>query len=240
MKRRLTNFLGAMFSFLILIGILLGLLVLHPETPLPEEWNPTVPLRVSHPISPLTKWKLEAAMRSPSACVAALQATAQIAQLPDLEKSPRCHIKPRLEVRAVSGVTMAPLETRCQTALRLAMWTEHGLKPAARAHLGTELTRIRHLSSYNCRQIRTPQGSSGRMSTHATADAVDIAGFHMSDGRKLSLIKHWNSPDPTLTAFLRETRDSACDWFGTVLGPDYNSLHADHYHLQNRGWGTCR
>jgi hypothetical protein len=32
----------------------------------------------------------------------------------------------------------------------------------------------------------------------------------------------------------------ACRWFPLVLGPDYNNLHADHFHLQVRGWGFCR
>ncbi|WP_051068094.1 extensin family protein [Octadecabacter antarcticus] len=40
--------------------------------------------------------------------------------------------------------------------------------------------------------------------------------------------------------FLRAFPDSACSWFATTLGPNYNTLHADHFHLQARGWGACR
>jgi hypothetical protein len=35
-------------------------------------------------------------------------------------------------------------------------------------------------------------------------------------------------------------RDSACVWFKTALGPEFNDLHKDHFHLQSRGFGTCR
>ena len=38
-------------------------------------------------------------------------------------------------------------------------------------------------------------------------------------------------------------RDAACEVFGTVLSPDYNAAHADHFHLDQevRGWGgVCR
>jgi hypothetical protein len=38
-------------------------------------------------------------------------------------------------------------------------------------------------------------------------------------------------------------RDKACDAFGTVLSPDYNAAHADHFHLDqaDRGYGAfCR
>ncbi len=34
-----------------------------------------------------------------------------------------------------------------------------------------------------------------------------------------------------MTAFLHEAHDGACDIFGTVLGPDTNAAHHDHFHL---------
>ena len=77
------------------------------------------------------------------------------------------------------------------------------------------------------------------MSTHATADAVDITGFRFADGRQLRLISDWDSSGRD-AAFLRAARDGACDWFGLTLSPDFNALHADHFHLQARGWGGCR
>lgn len=77
------------------------------------------------------------------------------------------------------------------------------------------------------------------MSTHATADAIDITGFGLADGREISLIDDWDGDDAK-AAFLRAARESACRWFVTVLSPDYNALHADHFHLQSKGWGACR
>jgi hypothetical protein len=131
------------------------------------------------------------------------------------------------------------VETRCQIALRIAMWEEHSLQPAARAHLGEPLARITHMSSYSCRPIRTTRGQAQRMSTHSTADAIDISGFVTQSGRRITLLEGWDGA-PDEAAFLRAVRDGACDWFKTVLGPEYNRLHADHFHLQNVGWGTCR
>jgi len=55
----------------------------------------------------------------------------------------------------------------------------------------------------------------------------------------MTLIGGWDGA-PEEQAFLRAARDGACRWFATTLGPDYNALHADHFHLQSRGWGTCR
>uniref|UniRef100_UPI0025EFD6C8 extensin family protein n=1 Tax=Pseudooctadecabacter sp. TaxID=1966338 RepID=UPI0025EFD6C8 len=83
------------------------------------------------------------------------------------------------------------------------------------------------------------QGGSTRWSTHATADAIDVSGFDLADSTTIRLIRDWDGTDDK-ARFLRAVRDSACTWFATTLGPDYNALHADHFHLQARGWGTCR
>ena len=42
--------------------------------------------------------------------------------------------------------------------------------------------------------------------------------------------------------FLRTVRDGACDGFATVLSPDYNAAHANHFHLDMspRWRGVCR
>ena len=77
------------------------------------------------------------------------------------------------------------------------------------------------------------------MSTHATADAIDIAGFDLVDGTRIRLRTDWQEDGPKAD-FLRAVRDGACDLFDLTLSPDYNQLHADHFHLQSRGWGLCR
>ncbi|MGJ8624935.1 MAG: extensin-like domain-containing protein, partial [Yoonia sp.] len=162
--------------------------------------------------------------------------------LPPREVSAQCHIRNRVGVSQVGGTTAigpALSETSCATALRLAMWERHGVQPAARDILGSEVSTIRQIGSYNCRPIRTTSGNSTRWSTHSTADAIDITGFDFFDGRRIRLIADWDDGTEE-GAFLRAVRDSACTWFATTLSPEYNSLHADHFHLQARGWGTCR
>lgn len=226
---------------MVLLGIGVGgwQALVHPGTPLPREWNPLRPLEVVLPMTALTPWKLTRALAEDSACLAALQTGAVAQVLPDFEHSARCHIRPQVNLRSVGAARLTPVRTRCQTALRMAMWERHGIQPAALRHLGQEVGEIRHFSSYNCRAMRTTGGGTGRMSTHATADSIDIAGFTLRDGTSVSLLQDWEGDGPR-AAFLREVRDSACDWFRVTLGPEYNRLHADHFHLQHTGWGLCR
>lgn len=214
-------------------------LMVHPQTPLPPEWNPTVPLVVTDPVTSLTQWKLSRALGGRESCLAALQTGAEMAVLPDFEDSTQCHIRPQVALEAAGGIGMASLNTRCQTGLRLAMWHQHGVRPAAQEHLSEDIRRVQHFSSYNCRAMRTSDGDTGRMSTHATADAIDISGFVTTSGQRISLKAGWTGPVEH-QLFLRAVRDSACTWFRVTLGPDYNALHADHFHLQHTGWGLCR
>ena len=213
--------------------------LIHPETPIPSAWNPLSPLRVTDPVTPVTLWKLTQAISDPALCRSVLSEAAAFDPQPDKEASAQCHIRNRVLLSSVGEAQISTLETRCPVALRLAMWEHHGLQPAAQDLLTAQVARIVHIGSYNCRSIRSTSGSTGRMSTHATADAVDIAGVTLSDGRRVSLISDWDGGDAA-AAFLREAQRTSCIWFKTSLGPEFNSLHADHFHLQNTGWGTCR
>ncbi|CTQ48888.1 extensin-like domain-containing protein [Jannaschia donghaensis] len=230
--------LGRIAVRLTLLGCLLWggwWLLMAGDSPLPTQWHPLKPLDVAADESWWTGVKLRRAVSSDRACLAALDTGADYVSLPPLEGEGACGIDPRVSLRAVGDVGLSPVETTCAVALRTAMWERHVLRPASQT-LGSPIARLHHQSSYNCRPIR---GSTSRLSTHATAEAIDVRGVTLADGRRLELVSGWTG-DGAEAAFWRAARDGACDWFVTVLGPDYNALHADHFHLQSRGWGLCR
>ncbi|MEO1363145.1 MAG: extensin family protein [Pseudomonadota bacterium] len=236
---RLVSVLYALLT-LALMGVAgLVLLIVLPNTPLPPAWSPIQPLVVTDTVTPLTRFKLQRALADGRSCTTALATGATFQPMDDLVTSPQCGIADRVRLTAVGTARLAPVETRCQTALRTAMWYHHGIKPAAQRHFGTGVSAVAHASSYNCRQMRTSSGTATRMSTHATADSIDISGVTLSDGRSLRLINGWPAADAR-APFFHDLRDSACMWFRVTLGPDYNHLHADHFHLQHTGWGLCR
>lgn len=237
--RHLTSVAYTLLTLVLMACAGAVLLIYAPNTPLPPAWNPTLGLNVSDPVTPLTRLKLNRALADGASCRAALATGAEFEQLGDLETSTQCGIADRISLRAVGSASLRAVETRCQTALRLAMWFEHGIEPAAQRYFNQGIRQIQHNSSYSCRQIRTTNGNSNRLSTHATAEAIDISGVTLADGRKLSLLSGWPAAD-TRAPFFRALRNSACTWFRVTLGPDYNRLHADHFHLQHTGWGLCR
>ena len=127
----------------------------------------------------------------------------------------------------------------CPVAVALELWRRDSVAPAARTLIGSELARIEHLGAFSCRRMYG--AADGPWSEHATANAIDIAGFVFADGRRISVSDDWEGAAPE-AAFLREVRDGACASFATVLSPDYNAAHADHFHLdQDDRWtGVCR
>ncbi len=127
----------------------------------------------------------------------------------------------------------------CPVAAALELWRRESVAPAARNILGSDLARIEHLGAFSCRRMYG--GADGPWSEHATANAIDIAAFVLEDGRRISVLGDWDG-EGDKAAFLRAVRDGACGSFATVLSPDYNAAHADHFHLdQDDRWaGVCR
>jgi hypothetical protein len=135
------------------------------------------------------------------------------------------------------------LNISCPVAAGLAVWEWRVVQPAAERILGSRVTAIDHFGSYSCRRLYGR--STGDWSEHARANAVDIAGFRLADGRRITVVNGWTEGTPEERAFLREARDGACKLFATVLSPDYNAAHRDHLHLDQArrgemGWRACR
>lgn len=124
----------------------------------------------------------------------------------------------------------------CGLAANFAAWARYGVQPAARLILGSEIQRIETFGTYNCRPI----AGSGRLSEHAHSNAVDVSAFVLSDGRRITVEQGWNG-DRQTRQFLEIVRASACKRFRTVLSPDYNAAHHDHFHFDMGGkGGFCR
>jgi hypothetical protein len=133
-----------------------------------------------------------------------------------------------------TGFQPAKLIVACPVAAAMLVWEREIVRPAALRHFGTPIESIEHLGSYNCRRI----AGSPNWSEHATADAIDIAGFRLPDGRRIDILEDWQGK-PADAAFLRDVRDGACGVFATVLSPDYNAAHADHLHLDQATRGRA-
>ena len=100
---------------------------------------------------------------------------------------------------------------------------------------GQQVTRLDLAGSFACRSIAGGQ----RPSQHSYANALDIVGFRLGDGRRISVLRHWPG-EGDKARFLRLVRQAACERFNVTLGPDYNAAHRDHFHVDMGPWRMCR
>jgi hypothetical protein len=212
----------------------------HPED------LPWTRLDLTRPVGAFTGRKLARLADDPALCRALLgQAGIRFTALPPLRSSPQCSYDDAVRFGRGGALRIeyrpGDLGTSCPVAAALALWEWHVVQPAALKHFGRRVTAIDHFGSYSCRRLYGRD--EGPWSEHATANAVDVAGFRLDDGTRITVIGDWRS-DGARSAFLREVRDGACDLFATVLSPDYNAAHRDHLHLDQAargglGWRAC-
>ena len=210
-----------------------GWLLQHPEH------DPRAPLNLNDPIGWATKYKLDALKGDVAACRAVLSRSGIDFAVSPSTGEGACLREDRTRLGDYPLSPDTP-DLTCPTAVALVLWERDSVQPAAQKHFGQEVTAIRHLGAFSCRRLYGR--SSGRWSEHATANAIDIAGFELADGTRIGVLPDWESDGPKGN-FLKEVRDGACNAFATTLSPDYNAAHADHYHLdqQARAWGSvCR
>lgn len=211
---------------------------------------PWTPLDLGQPIGAFTGRKLTALTGDAAGCRALLsQSGVNYTPLP-ARREGQCGYDDAVRLAGGGARTMAlspaNLGVACPVAAALAMWEWDVVAHAARRHFDAPVVRVDHFGSFSCRRLYGRDA--GAWSEHATADAIDIAGFRLSDGTRISVARDWNAAGrdgAAKAAFLREVRDGACRLFATVLSPDYNAAHRDHFHLDQAergamGWRACR
>ena len=205
---------------------------------IPDRHNPWAPLRIDEVPSWLTRYKLARLDDAPAACLTALaQATMRFTPVADRVVGPGCGFENAVRIERTSVQVGEPFTLSCPAAVSLALWERHALQPAATSILGSNVRRIEHYGSFACRNVYWREG--GRRSQHATADALDVAGFVLEDGRRIMVAAHWRADDER-AAFLRSIHGQACGFFDSVFGPEYNAAHADHLHLDRGPYRVCR
>lgn len=175
---------------------------------------------------------------TPNQCFTALtKADIRFSPLPDRSQDGGCHTIDTIKLLDFGLPTTNLGAMTCPLAQNFAAWARYAVKPAARLYFGSDVVKIETMGTYSCRNIYG--GRSGRLSQHAFANAVDVSAFVLADGRRISLEDGWHG-DAKQRAFLQALQTSACRRFGTVLSPDYNAAHYNHFHLDMSGEGFCR
>ena len=126
-------------------------------------------------------------------------------------------------------VRLQPSATlRCPMIPALNQWMRDVVAPSADRWRGAYVVKVRVAASYGCRPINHKRG--GKLSEHGRANAIDISAFELADGRVVNLKRGWRGTRDE-RGFLRDVHRGACRIFSTVLGPNADRFHHDHFHL---------
>lgn len=222
--------------------IILGSLILFAAAAIlhaivPPEHNPFRHPDLRHPVGLATYGKLTHLKYNPLLCEKKLiEAGIEFDVIEPGEDPSGCALsKTYILKQSLTPYNAAPLRMTCHQLAALYVWERHIARPQAEKLFGSPLSRIETFGSFSCRNI----AGTGQRSEHASANAIDISGFVLEDGRRISVREHWRARDD-YGKYLKRLHNGACDLFSVTLGPDYNAAHADHFHLDMGRVETCR
>jgi hypothetical protein len=162
----------------------------------------------------------------------------QFRVLPDQRFSGGCSALGAVQLLDV-GVPVTNLRAMtCPLARQFARWAREALQPAADQWLGTRVVRIETFGTYSCRSVNSQPGA--RLSEHAFANAVDVSGFVLGDGRRITVQQGWNGDDDRVRRFLRAVHRAGCRRFSIGLSPDSDAYHYNHIHFDMGRGPYCR
>ena len=178
----------------------------------------------------------------PSACQMRLAKIAVFQALGTLVGPGDCGAPDAVQLQAVvlpdqTKVTLTPPATlRCTMAEQVTEWVRDDVAPSL-ARFGPPLRTLDNFDSYECRGRNRVRAAA--LSEHGRADALDVRGFRLADGREFRLV------DINIAKDWREkTRAGVCARFSTVLGPGSDGYHEEHIHLdlaeRRNGYKLCQ
>ena len=222
-----------------LILLVLGLIgigyLLHRYVP--PQHNPWRPPDLTEPIGLATYNKLTDLKHDRALCLAKLtEAGVEFVEVEADGAEARCPLQKTLNLQqSLTPYNAAPLRMTCHQMAALHVWERQVLRPQAEKIFGSPLRQIETYGSFSCRNIA---GTRTR-SQHSYANAIDISGFVLEDGRRISVKEHWRE-NSDFGRYLKRVHKGACRLFSVTLGPDYNAAHADHFHLDMGSAESCR
>ena len=150
-----------------------------------------------------------------------------------------CGIADAVRITAVGGLSLSrPSRMNCRAARALDDWVRDGVVPTI-GRTGGGAVALQVAAGYACRTRNNRPG--GKLSEHAKGSAIDISAIALADGQRITVLTDWNRG--IKGQMLRTLWRRACGPFGTVLGPDSDRYHRDHFHFDvaaYRSGSYCR
>jgi hypothetical protein len=198
------------------------------------------PLDLDRPIGWIVDRQLADLRNDPRLCRRLLGGPRIAAEpISDRSEGRECGWTNAVRLASAGGARIGLPAATCELAAALALWLHHVVQARAQEHFGERVAGIEHLGAFACRNMRGSPAFVGRLSEHAAANALDIKGFVLADGRRIRVKQHWGLASAE-ARFLADVHREACRYFRVAIGPAYNAAHHDHFHLDRGLYRACR
>ncbi len=231
-------------KILLIVVVVLGIAIAYRQSLIPAALNPLPTLNLDHPRGwtggLLIDWQLASIKRSRRLCKKVLNSPLiSYAPIRDRVGPKGCGWKNAVRTSRIAGARVSVNPLTCQVAAALTLWMAHDVQVLAQEYFGTRVRSLETMGTYSCRNIIGNKRWANLPSQHSFANAIDISGFVLADGRRISVRRHWRGKRKR-AAFLRAVHSRACRYFRVALGPDFNPAHADHFHFDRGSLWTCK
>ncbi len=222
------------------IALALGFFFIMRQGVIPAYLSPLPALDLSVPNAWLVDWRIAELKRDRALCTRVLKPP-QISASPvnDNPVKDGCGWQNAVRISNAGGASLSVGTVSCEVAAGIAMWLAHEVQPRAVAVLGARVTSVQHLGTYACRNVLGRKFNFASRSQHATANALDVSGFTLANGRQVTVARHWSGSGAE-ARFLHEIHARACRYFRVAIGPEYNALHKDHFHYDRGLFSRCK
>ncbi len=144
-----------------------------------------------------------------------------------------------VRVREVGGAELGLEQLTCEAAAALALWVEQEVQPLAVSMFGSRVVWMEDMGTYSCRNMIGNKRWMNMRSQHSLANAVDIGGFRLENGKQISITRDYKGSGPE-GRFLREAHMRACRYFRVAIGPEFNEAHWNHLHFDRGIFTRCK
>jgi hypothetical protein len=231
--------LGRVLRIILMLLVVGGVALAFRQGVVPSWLNPLPAIDLAQANPWLVDWRLAALRYDSALCKRVLVAPHIEAQpIADNPLSKGCGWVNGVRMTRAGGAHASFDKISCQAAAALALWIEHEVQPLAQEILGQRVSSLQSFGTYSCRNIRGNPLWVDWRSEHATANALDIGGFNLADGKRISVAGHWRGTGNE-ARFLKAVHNRACRYFRVVLGPDFNEAHRDHFHFDRGPFLRC-
>jgi hypothetical protein len=206
----------------------------------PQRYSPFAALSLDDPPTWFIDPRLAALRRDPQLCHTVLKPPHIVATpIADNVQANGCGWTNAVRVSSVGGAEIGLEQLTCEASAALALWVEQEVQPLAVATFGSRVTGMQDMGTYSCRNIIGNRRWMNTRSQHSLANAVDIGGFRLANGKQISVTHDYKS-DSAEGRFLREAHMRACRYFRVAIGPLFNEAHWNHLHLDRGILTRCQ